>query len=467
MIKSISIHGLRGFGEKEVIEFAMPKENLDGSGITFIVGANNTGKTTIFEALRCFNLDISNPPSFSENKRNIKCENGKVHLIIKEDNDGIIHIDSLETGGSESIFKGEDKNNVDRILDRKIFVLQSRRFFDFEFGKDNNERDEYVYYQQMNSHNRTASIQGFSARLFKMQNNKNEFNNLLKRVLGYNLEWMIERNDNGTYYLKFIVNGCKHSSEGLGDGIWSVFTICDALYDSKPGDTIAIDEPELSLHPAYQKKIFQLFMEYSRDRQIILNTHSPYFVDFLALSNGAMLFRTMKNNNGDIEVYKLSDGSKKYISGFIKNINQPHILGLEAKEIFFLEDNIILTEGQEDVVMYNLASKQLNIDIEGTFFGWGAGGASNIEKIADILKDLGYKKILAIFDGDKPKEKEIFCNKFQEYTAEIISVADVRDKKEKQKEKQKEGLMTEKGEIKEAHREEIISLLRKINNYFA
>ena len=40
---------------------------------------------------------------------------------------------------------------------------------------------------------------------------------------------------------KLIVNGCTHSSEGLGDGIWSVFTICDALYDSEPKCTICID----------------------------------------------------------------------------------------------------------------------------------------------------------------------------------------------------------------------------------
>ncbi len=124
--------------------------------------------------------------------------------------------------------------------------------------------------------------------------------------------------------------------KGSGDGIWSVFTICDALYDSEAGSVIAIDEPELSLHPAYQKRIIQLFKEYSKDRQIIINTHSPYFVDMDSLVNGACLYRTIKNSAGDIDVFPLSEESKKRISeDFLKNINQPHTLGTEAREIFF------------------------------------------------------------------------------------------------------------------------------------
>lgn len=157
----------------------------------------------------------------------------------------------------------------------------------------------------------------------------------MRRVLGYDLEWTIEQNDNGNFYIKLTNYGCVHSSEGLGDGIWSVFTICDALYDSESNSVIAIDEPELSLHPAFQKRIMELFKEYAKDRQIIINTHSPYFIDMHSLVNGANLYRTVKKSNGNIYAYELSKEAKKSIQGFLKNINQPHTLGNEAKEIFF------------------------------------------------------------------------------------------------------------------------------------
>ena len=54
MIKSVTIHGLRGFGQERTIQFAIPNDTL-GSGLTILVGGNNTGKTTILEALRAFN----------------------------------------------------------------------------------------------------------------------------------------------------------------------------------------------------------------------------------------------------------------------------------------------------------------------------------------------------------------------------------------------------------------------------
>ncbi|WP_041974410.1 AAA family ATPase, partial [Streptococcus pasteurianus] len=88
-----------------------------------------------------------------------------------------------------------------------------------------------------------------------------------------------------------------HSSEGIGDGIWSVFTIIDAIYDATEKSVVVIDEPELSLHPMYQKKVLELLLEASKTKQIIISTHSPYFISWNALKNGGMLYRTYKKEN--------------------------------------------------------------------------------------------------------------------------------------------------------------------------
>ena len=261
----------------------------------------------------------------------MKCENGKVHLKLQTDTDEVYTIDTIANGGSTTVMRKSGIQEDTWWEGPKTFVLQSRRFVEYEFNQSYMERNDYVQNQQMNVHNRSSSIYEFNARLFKMQKNKKQFDKLLKQVLGYDLEWTIEQNDNGMYYLKLIVNGCTHSS----DGIWSVFTICDALYDSEPQCTISIDEPELSLHPAYQKKIMALFNQYSKDRQIIINTHSPYFIDISSIVNGAFLYRTVKNDSGDIEAFPLSNESRNNLRGFLTNYNQPHTLGIEAKEIFF------------------------------------------------------------------------------------------------------------------------------------
>ena len=79
MLKKISINGLRGFGENEIINFSLPNDKV-GSGLNIIVGPNNTGKTTIIEAIKFFNSDKMHI-SFSEGKRNSRNDN-KVDIDI-------------------------------------------------------------------------------------------------------------------------------------------------------------------------------------------------------------------------------------------------------------------------------------------------------------------------------------------------------------------------------------------------
>jgi AAA15 family ATPase/GTPase len=48
-VKSIEILGLRGFCTNQLLELAVPNGKA-GSGLTIVVGQNNSGKSTITEA---------------------------------------------------------------------------------------------------------------------------------------------------------------------------------------------------------------------------------------------------------------------------------------------------------------------------------------------------------------------------------------------------------------------------------
>ena len=41
----------RSYREKQSLKLAVPNSNLEGSGITYLVGENNSGKTTVIEAI--------------------------------------------------------------------------------------------------------------------------------------------------------------------------------------------------------------------------------------------------------------------------------------------------------------------------------------------------------------------------------------------------------------------------------
>ncbi|MBQ4517883.1 MAG: AAA family ATPase [Clostridia bacterium] len=455
MIRELHISGFRGFGKEQQISFAIPDGQTQGSGLSIITGANNSGKTTIIEAIQAFNCNSNNTPTFSEGRRNC-LTGGKVFLKLIDDSSEIYTIESVPSGGSST------KKNKPFTL--KYYVLQSRRAIPFEFSKTNVDKEWYILHSQKLDNQRSSSLSNFEARIFQIEKQKDEFDLILSKVLGNDFCWTIEQRDNGSYYIKYSINGISHSSEGIGDGIWSVFTICAALFDSKTNETIVIDEPELSVHPKLQKKLMEIFLEYSTTRQIIISTHSPYFVNWNAIINNANLIRVTKDNQNSV-CFSISENTRKQFKGILNDINNPHTLGLDANEIFFLDDGIILVEGQEDVVILDRISKELEMEIDGTFFGWGVGGAPKMEAFLHLFKDLGYKRVVVILDGDKSKEAEILSEEFAENNYKIITLVedDIRDKKDRSI-KGKVGITFENGKLKDKYREYAQNLIRDINS---
>lgn len=170
------------------------------------------------------------------------------------------------------------------------------------------------------------------------------------------------------------------------------FAIVDSLYDSKQGDVIVIDEPELSLHPALQKRVFNLLKDFSKNRQIIISTHSPYFVDVPSIVNGSNLVRVVNSGKGT-EIFQLSSDAKGVLKKLSKdNLYNPHTFGLDARELFFQEDGIVVVEGQEDVLLFPDIASQLNTTISASFFGWGAGVRQIFRIFVSFLKISGLKK---------------------------------------------------------------------------
>ena len=61
---------------------------------------------------------------------------------------------------------------------------------------------------------------------------------------------------------------------------------------------ILIDEPELSLHPKWQRRIIEVYRKIGENNQIIVATHSPHILGSVSNENIFILYR---NENGKIE----------------------------------------------------------------------------------------------------------------------------------------------------------------------
>ncbi|EMJ9319588.1 AAA family ATPase [Pseudomonas aeruginosa] len=455
-LEKIQISGYRGFKELATVNFAVPVQNKEGSGLSIITGANNSGKSTILECLRA--RSGYNTPSFSSGVRNASTE---FINIVYSFTDIEERIHSIQKGSSEAI------HTIPR-SDSKIFCLPSRRTFSPFFGKGGiNDRQTRIQQFGLPSA-RSPMLDGFESRLFKITSSeelKTEFNKLLSEVLGFTPDWAIDLSEQGGYFLKFFNSGHSHSSDGLGEGIVSIFSIIDSLYDSTAKDIIVIDEPELSLHPSLQRRLSDVFYRYSKDRQIIISTHSPYFINISALKNGAKITRVISTKSGS-KVHQLTPESTEAINKLSSgNIYNPHTFGLDARELFFQDDGIILTEGQEDVVLFPQIANSLEKKISGNFFGWGAGGAGNIIHLCKILSDLGFKKVTAILDGDKLEATEKLRPLFPNYNFCNIPADDIRTKSAREATEEKAGLLDKKNNIRREHIESIKTLFESINKY--
>ncbi|WP_145249809.1 ATP-dependent nuclease [Pseudomonas oryzihabitans] len=459
-LKSVEIIGYRGFKERTTVEFSIPDTINQGSGLTILTGPNNSGKSSILECLRT-RSGYQNI-SFTTGTRNSSVEfvEIKFNIIEKKDSEEKERqeiIKSVAKGSSETSRTGIDNSF-------QIFVLPSRRAFNPYFSRNSLNREEYLHHNIIQSQ-RSSTLNNFEQRLFNILKSPENFNELLKEALGFDVTWTIDQTDQGQYFLKFFNGNHTHSSDGMGEGIVSIFSIIDSLYDSNPGSVIVIDEPELSLHPALQKRVKEILLRFSKDRQIIISTHSPYFIDIKALGNGAKIARVI-TQEGCTKVHQLSDESIKAIGQLsTSNLYNPHIFGLDAKELFFLEDKIILTEGQEDVLLFPSVFEKSNKPLSGNFFGWGAGGANNIVKICGILKDLGFSKVAAIFDGDKKTEARTCREKFPNYHFDCISADDIRTKPARKETARTEGLVDENYNIRPEHIEPFKSLASDLDDY--
>ena len=213
-----------------------------------------------------------------------------------------------------------------------------------------------------------------------------------------------------------------------------------------------IDEPELSLHPLAQKRLLQLIAEYATQRQIIISTHSPYFVEWEYIENEARLNRIVKEEDKVSKIYTLKEFNsyKPLISG--GNWQQPYLADVVAKEIFF-QENILFLEGQEDVGLLKQYFKGTDVNI----FGYGVRGYNGFEFALRLAKDLGIKKATVLLDSpvahvegqiNETTIKNDLTEKFQDYQILQWDKNDIRDK-DSHTSVEKQGYFTKEGKIKQ------------------
>ncbi|MDD1689045.1 MAG: AAA family ATPase [Methanoregula sp.] len=180
----------------------------------------------------------------------------------------------------------------------------------------------------------------------------------------------------------------------IGSGILQTLFILTHLI-THPDKVLCIDTPEIQLHPHVQRRLGKN-LQSSKDIQIILITHSQYF---LPISKDSRLIRFIQKEGNTTAIYPAE--------GFFTDSDfsiYDQILNIDNKEFFFSR-LVLLVEGLSDQwVMQVLASAEgFDLDEHGISI-IPVNGKNNFLRYPKILE--GYQ-IPWVLMADKDKKEEI------------------------------------------------------------
>lgn len=204
----------------------------------------------------------------------------------------------------------------------------------------------------------------------------------------------------------------QYSEAFAGSGEIAIVRLVHELNRSKEGSLILLDEPEVSLHPAAQRrlKIFLLNQIRIKKHQIIISTHSPNLIEELP-ADAIKVFSQQIDSGKIIIKENILPEEAFYFIG--QNIGDNINLVVEDRLTKKILDKVLSNEGEEVKNIFDVK--------------FVSGGAGTLQQSIAHYCNADIKKIFFVFDGDQNKTDELFdvnqlteLNKTNEYLDDKI-----------------------------------------------
>ncbi len=477
-IKNIKIGNFRSVKSEE-FQIAIPNGKL-GSGLTVIVGPNNVGKSNICRAIDgLFN-------KFEEQDKTYGTSNVTEIEVEFTSDDFDKSIETYVVDNKQSVYKAavlDDSLHAKRSDEEsinKIFLKQSDGTFKNSSGIDApfsawiklrtldpeyTTEDATKYgstsilgdllgkiFQEIETEQRYEDLKAAFKDLFEDNSifeKKSE--EISQKVSGYikdfygevGINFVPDRPDLAalTKNVRTIVKDGSHDSDVSTKGSGLQRAVVLALIQTyaasfekaehKKPFYLIIDEPELSLSAQGQKRLLSALRVITQKEQVLLITHSPYFVNWSDLENGARIGRASFDSENGTKLHWLQEGSNysNLIQTASNDWQKPYLLDNAAKEILF-SDKVLMLEGQEDVGLIRRWARDNNKNYQFDIFGYGVQGYTNFKPYLHLARDIGLTKVASIYDKGDSEDIQLADDKteFPDYLLCQLAANDIRDK---------------------------------------
>lgn len=378
MIRSIEIQKFK--------RFKNPIKIKDLSSVNYLVGKNNSGKSSFLQAILLSTLyrnedgssfsDVRFPEKFARLKEYFSDEelSNPIKIVLGEENNKEIAIETQWR--DNSVFKKKTgEGEIPRTLyipcNVQISMTQDRASFNEvndqikQFGIlpiDN--INSWIYHQEKHTAGGTWG---------KKESKKfTTFKNSISKDFGVKV-LLPEMDDDNQFYFKYLENKRERSLYLVGSGAQNVIYFVAAIVYLNNYALVLIDEPELHLHPAIQKKLGSIFRKLSEELniQFVIATQSPFIIS---------------NLTKDDSVYILKKRNRKMITKEANFINTAVAmeLGGEPSDVGAPENFILLEEASMERLLREINAKFFRKTIQ--FIS--CGGISRVADESEVIRNI-------------------------------------------------------------------------------
>ncbi len=186
---------------------------------------------------------------------------------------------------------------------------------------------------------------GQALKIFYSDSQIDTFTETLKS-LGY--EWQLEcvNRDKNQYDIRLTKQGSSFLVGAASSGEKELLIYLFAIYALNIRDAlIIIDEPELHLHPRWQKTLLELFEKLTLDtgNQFLMATHSPVFVSPSSIQYVSRVYAETQQS----KIVRLTDTDLPEAKHLLNMVNS------QNNERLFFADRVVLVEGISDRIFFD------------------------------------------------------------------------------------------------------------------
>ncbi|MBT2652752.1 AAA family ATPase [Oceanobacillus sp. ISL-73] len=423
------------------------------NSISILTGRNNTGKSTILEAINCFFQDATksfaiDTDCFSDANKEILL---KATFNIQENENIVIkkkYIDDakpvfLDETDKEINSRHLEKEKLDIILENKPFyitpsmspesvsqlvqniyneVLQNDLLKLESPNENEDKRDEEL----MKEYSRIKD--SYPKFLQKLKSNTDKILELVSRDVSNNLKTLFSNEHLSLRVIGGETDGFTHkdilksinSSVNISDNkkpemplgnqgtglqrMSLIFLIQNMIQNNLIGENqnklLLIDEPEAFLHPEAVRALSRSLYKIGEQLPLMISTHSPVLIDLSERHTSIRVFRV-----GELEAIDLFRSSNiKFDDDDIKNMKIMNYVDSYVNEFFFA-DRILIVEGDTEYIAFKYLAEKENINLHVI----RARGKTTIPTLMKVLNqfDSDYDVIHDIDNNPSFKPKEL------------------------------------------------------------